>query len=101
MKEETSVNSPCWMQKEMHHLSQERNASSLPAILLVLEWSGYNAALKVQPASAIQGIQALIGPIPAMFLLLGIGLALYYPLNREQHAQVISDIALRKANKKG
>jgi glycoside/pentoside/hexuronide:cation symporter, GPH family len=70
---------------------------SLPMLLLVLEWTGYDAKLAVQPASAITGIQALIGPIPAFFLGIGILFALFYPLNRERHAQVLSELAERRA----
>ncbi|MCX6056467.1 MAG: glycoside-pentoside-hexuronide (GPH):cation symporter [Chloroflexi bacterium] len=69
---------------------------SLPLILLVLDWTGYNPSLEVQPTRAIQGIQALIGPIPSVFLLIGIIFALFYPLTRERHAQVLSELANRK-----
>lgn len=72
---------------------------SLPLLLLVLDWTGYNATLPVQPASAITGIQALIGPVPAVFLGIGILFALFYPLNRERHAQVIHELAERRATK--
>jgi len=69
---------------------------SLPMLLLVLEWTGYDATLSVQPASAITGIQALIGPIPAVFLGGGILFAIFYPLNRERHAQVVSELTERR-----
>jgi glycoside/pentoside/hexuronide:cation symporter, GPH family len=74
---------------------------SLPMLLLVLEWTGYDANLAAQPASAVNGIRALIGPIPAVFLGIGIIFALLYPLNRERHAQVIGQLAERKAMKEG
>ena len=63
---------------------------SLQAITmgLVFNWSGYDANLAVQPASAIMGLRLLSGLIPA----LGIGFALlslhYYPLFGERLAEV-------------
>jgi len=74
---------------------------SLPMLLLVLEWTGYDARLVVQPVSAVRGIQALIGPIPAVFLGIGILFAVFYPLNRERHAQVIHDLDERRMEKEG
>ena len=74
---------------------------SLPMLLLVLEWTGYDARLVVQPVSAVRGIQALIGPIPAVFLGIGILFAVFYPLNRERHAQVIHDLDERRMQKEG
>lgn len=73
---------------------------SLPLILLILDWSGYNANLETQPASAIHGIQILIGPIPSFFLLIGIVFALLYPLTREKHAEIVKELEIRRINKK-
>ncbi len=68
---------------------------ALPMVLLVLEWTHYSAAAEVQPASAILGIRGLIGPIPAIFLLGGIILALFYPLSRERHKEVRNELSRR------
>jgi GPH family glycoside/pentoside/hexuronide:cation symporter len=70
---------------------------SLPLVLLVLEWTGYNAEAAAQPASAVRGIQALIGPVPAVLLAAGIAFALLYPLGRDRHAQVRAELAERRA----
>jgi glycoside/pentoside/hexuronide:cation symporter, GPH family len=74
-------------------------ASSLamPMVLLVLEWTNYSAAAASQPISAINGIRLLIGPIPALFLVGGIILALVYPLNRERFAEVRDQLAQRRS----
>ena len=72
---------------------------SLPLILLVLDWTGYNANLTEQPSRAIHGIQALIGPIPSVFLAVGILFALLYPLTRERHAQVLNELEKRRLDK--
>jgi GPH family glycoside/pentoside/hexuronide:cation symporter len=72
---------------------------SLPFVLLMLEWTGYVANAPVQPRNTILGIQALIGPIPAVFLLVGIFFASRYPLDRKRFAQLRADLAERHAAK--
>jgi GPH family glycoside/pentoside/hexuronide:cation symporter len=69
---------------------------SLPFVLLMLEWTGYIANAPVQPHKTILGIQALIGPIPAAILLIGIFIAFRYPLDRKRFAQVRAELAERK-----
>jgi GPH family glycoside/pentoside/hexuronide:cation symporter len=69
---------------------------SLPFVLLMLEWTGYVANAPVQPRNTILGIQALIGPIPAAILLVGIFIASRYPLDRKRFAQVRAELAERK-----
>ena len=70
---------------------------SLPFVLLMLEWTGYVANAPKQPASTILGIQSLIGPVPAVFLLVGIFFASRYPLSRKIFDQVRADLAQRHA----
>lgn len=53
-----------------------------------LEWSGYQGTLDVQPDSALQAIRIAIGPLPAIYLILGLILAYFYPLTREVHAEI-------------
>jgi len=72
---------------------------SLPLILLVLDWSGYDPNLVVQPTPAIRGIQALIGPIPSLFLLVGIIFAIHYPLSRERHTEITKELENRRGVK--
>lgn len=69
---------------------------SLPFVLLMLEWTGYVANATVQPRNTILGIQALIGPIPAVILLVGIFIASRYPLDRKRFAQVRAELAGRR-----
>jgi GPH family glycoside/pentoside/hexuronide:cation symporter len=69
---------------------------SLPFVLLILDWTGYVANAPVQPRNTILGIQSLIGPIPAVFLLLGIFLTMRYPLDRKRFAQLRADLAKRR-----
>ena len=73
---------------------------SVPLAMLMLEWTGYIANAEVQPASAIFGLQLLIGPIPAICLICGIVLALVYPMSRTRHAELRSKLAERQAEQK-
>jgi GPH family glycoside/pentoside/hexuronide:cation symporter len=66
-------------------------ASSLavPGTLLVLEWSGYVSNAPQQTSSAVKAIQALMGPIPSALFCCGIAFALFYPLTRQRHAEIV------------
>jgi GPH family glycoside/pentoside/hexuronide:cation symporter len=50
----------------------------------------------VQPDSALLGIRLVIGPIPAILLVGGIVFALFYPLSREQHHKIVSELRERR-----
>jgi GPH family glycoside/pentoside/hexuronide:cation symporter len=69
-------------------LRKVASSIAIPMTLLVLEWSGYISNAKVQTPSAVKAIQALMGPIPAVFFCCGIAFALFYPLSRERHAEI-------------
>jgi len=60
---------------------------AVPMALLLLDWAGYvpNAA---QSARTLWAIRALVGPIPALLMLVGIVFAAFYPLSREQHTRI-------------
>ena len=79
------------------------NSISVPFSLLVLEMTGYQAGSVVQPDSALNGIRLLIGPVPAVLLTGGIVFAIFYPLTRQQHHQIVEELRnrrkARKANK--
>ena len=51
-----------------------------------------------QPESALLAIRYLVGPLPLAFLLLGLGLAYFYPITREVHAEILLKLRERKAN---
>jgi GPH family glycoside/pentoside/hexuronide:cation symporter len=74
---------------------------SLPAILFLLQLTGYDANLTEQPDRAVAAIQALIGPIPSVFLIIGVGFAFFYPLNRQKHAEVLARLAARREESGG
>lgn len=69
---------------------------TIPLVLLMLQFTGYNPGVVQQPASAILGIRLSIGPIPALLLLGGILFALLYPLSRERHGQIVRELEARR-----
>jgi len=72
---------------------------AIPLTLLVLEATGYQANAAVQPESALLGIRLVIGPIPAVLLIVGILFAWLYPLNREQHSAMVRELEARRSSK--
>ncbi len=82
-------------------LRKVASSISLPLTLLVLGWSGYVSNAPVQPASAVNAIRALMGPVPSVLLCAGIAFALLYPLGRERHATLRKEIAARRAGGPG
>jgi GPH family glycoside/pentoside/hexuronide:cation symporter len=69
---------------------------AVPAVGLVLQFTGYVPNAAEQPASALAGIRVLIGPIPAVLLSIGILFALFYPIGRREHAALVQDLAERR-----
>jgi GPH family glycoside/pentoside/hexuronide:cation symporter len=98
-----------WMTFERHEgmfyslitlLGKIGNSIAGPLSLMVLELTGYQAGSVVQPDSALLGIRLVIGPIPAILLVGGIVFALFYPLSREQHHKIVTELhERRKATK--
>ena len=70
---------------------------AVPAVGLILQFTGYVPNAATQPASALTGIRIVIGPIPAVLLALGILFALNYPLTREEYATIARELELRRA----
>jgi GPH family glycoside/pentoside/hexuronide:cation symporter len=70
---------------------------AVPAVGLILQFTGYVPNAAQQPQRALAGIRIVIGPIPAALLCAGIFFAIVYPLSREEYAQVLEDLAHRRA----
>lgn len=68
----------------------------------VLDGAGFIASTAdpppPQPESALLAIRYLVGPLPLAFLLLGLGLAYFYPITREVHAEVLLKLRERHAS---
>ncbi len=78
-------------------LNKIAGSIAIPAVLWVLELTGYNGLSDQQPLSALLGIRVAIGPIPAVLLGLGILFALLYPLSPAKHAAVVSELERRRS----
>lgn len=66
---------------------------SLQAVIMsgILEGTGYNADIAVQPDATVFGIRMMLSGIPVICLLIGILFYYFYPLGRNQrHAQGIT-----------
>jgi GPH family glycoside/pentoside/hexuronide:cation symporter len=75
---------------------------AIPGAGLLLEVSGYIPNSTAQPASAVQAIRVLTGPIPAVLMFIGIVFAILYPLGREGYTQIAGELEERRAaNLKG
>jgi GPH family glycoside/pentoside/hexuronide:cation symporter len=48
--------------------------------------------IPVQPESALRAIQFVMGPFPALLLLMGIILAMGYPITRSSHAETLREL---------
>jgi GPH family glycoside/pentoside/hexuronide:cation symporter len=70
---------------------------AVPLALLVLDRTGYIPNSAAQPASAVNGIRLVAGPIPAALLCLGILFALVYPLGREGYSAIAAELEARRA----
>ena len=76
------------------------SAGTVPLIGLVLEYTGYQANLAVQSATAVQGIKMVIGPIPIVLLCVGILIAYKYPLDRDDFLTIVNKINERRTSGK-
>ena len=52
---------------------------------LILQWSGYNAALQVQPESAFSAIESLSTLVPGFTMLLSALMIFIYPITRKKY----------------
>ena len=71
---------------------------AIPLALLLLGIFGYVGTASSQPPSAIFAIRLITGPIPAGLLCLGILCAVFYPINRKLHDQVLKELEERKTH---
>ena len=68
----------------------------VPGALMLLGWSGYVANAATQAPRVQLVIRAMVGGVPALFLLGGITFALLYPLDRERHLAVRKELERRR-----
>ena len=74
------------------------SAGTVPIIGFVLELTGYQPNLAQQSARAVTGIKMVIGPIPAILLVVGIVIAYFYPLDRDDFLAIVDKIKERRVS---
>jgi len=79
--------------------SKTTNSIAIPLALAVLSFSGYVPNAPVQPQSTINGIRIVVGPIPAVLLVGGIIFAIFYPMSRKEHHDVVNKLKIRRQEK--
>jgi glycoside/pentoside/hexuronide:cation symporter, GPH family len=67
----------------------------------LLAWSGYISSgphdpVPEQPESALLAIRMAIGPLPALVLVIGMILAVFYPITKESHRRVVEELDARR-----
>ncbi|MBD2112461.1 MULTISPECIES: MFS transporter [Cyanophyceae] len=55
----------------------------------LLSLTGYVANTDTQPVAALNAIRLLIGPLPALLLIVGLWFCYRYPINRDRHQQIL------------
>ncbi|MGF1570920.1 MAG: MFS transporter [Nodosilinea sp.] len=71
-------------------------ALGLFLVSLALEVSGFVSETTQQPDSALLAIRIFIGPVPLVLLLVAMGLAWFYPINRQVHEEILLRLAERQ-----
>ncbi|HAF47766.1 MAG TPA: MFS transporter [Anaerolineaceae bacterium] len=76
-------------------------AIAQPLSLLILQFMGFKEGQGVvQSANGLLGIRLVMGPLPAILLLSGIVMAIFYPLTRQQHHEIVEALRLRRQERK-
>jgi GPH family glycoside/pentoside/hexuronide:cation symporter len=70
---------------------------SIPLILVLLDITGYQPNILQQNSQALWGIRLVIGPIPAVLLIVGIIIAYHYPLDRDDFLEIVDSIKKRRS----
>ena len=73
------------------------SAVSVTFIGPILELTGYQPNVAQQSERAVQGIRLIIGPIPAVLLVIGIIIAYKYPLDRKEFMKIVEELKRRRA----
>ena len=73
-------------------MAKVASSIAVPLTAFVLELTGYIPNSSSQPQSALNGIRFLIGPVPAVCLIVGIVFALLYPLKRNDFNEIVGKL---------
>ena len=75
------------------------SAVSVTFIGPILELTGYQPNVAIQSEQAIRGIKLVIGPIPAILLVIGIIIAFKYPLGRDEFLKIVEELKSRRSGR--
>jgi GPH family glycoside/pentoside/hexuronide:cation symporter len=76
-------------------------AIAQPLSLLILQFFRFQEGQGVvQTASAKLGLRLVMGPLPALLLFSGIMMAVFYPLTRKQHHQIVEELRIRREERR-
>ncbi len=67
--------------------------------LPILGWIGYVEGANTQPEDVQLALRVLYAVVPSTFNLIGLAIALWYPINRDRHEQILAAIEARKAGR--
>jgi GPH family glycoside/pentoside/hexuronide:cation symporter len=81
-------------------MAKVASSIAVPLTAFVLELTGYIPNSSSQPQSALNGIRFLIGPIPAVCLIVGIVFALRYPLERNEFNEIVGKLKKQRTEEK-
>lgn len=68
------------------------------AVMLILDWFGYNKDFAVQPEMALSGIRAMMSWIPAVLALVAAGLVCIYPLTSSRINEIEAKLVEMRAS---
>jgi GPH family glycoside/pentoside/hexuronide:cation symporter len=71
-------------------------ALGLQFVGLALEWSGYIGGASQQPDAALLAIRIVVGPLPMLFLVIGLVLAYFYPITKDIHEEMLLKLEERR-----
>jgi GPH family glycoside/pentoside/hexuronide:cation symporter len=76
-------------------------AIAQPLSLLLLQFMGFKEGQNVvQSTRGLLGVRIVMGPLPAILLISGIVMAIFYPLNRKQHHEIVEALKIRRQERK-
>lgn len=62
----------------------------------MLQWSGFDSQIPIQPTSALWAIRIAIAPLPTFVLICGVFLAYLYPITQTVHEEILLKLRERK-----
>ena len=65
----------------------------------LLDWVGFTPNAVAQPTQVLWTIRLLIGPLPAILLMMSLWFAYRYPINRQHHQQILIALEAKRTHR--